>query len=38
MAKRFKMTKKTSNKKFKKNLGTHKKNLKAVPMRGGFRL
>lgn len=38
MAKRVKLTKKMSNKKFKKNLGTHKKNLKAVPMRGGFRL
>lgn len=38
MAKRFKMSKKNSQRKFKKNLGTHKKNLRAIPMRGGFRL
>lgn len=38
MAKRYKMSKKSSNRKFKSTVGTHPKNLKPIPMRGGFRL
>lgn len=38
MAKRFKMSKKNSRKKFRRGLTVHKKNLRAIPMRGGFRL
>lgn len=37
--KRFKVNKKRANKRFNKTANrTHKKNMKAVPMRGGFRL
>ncbi|WNK14960.1 MAG: hypothetical protein [Microvirus sp.] len=38
MRKRFKMKSKSSKKYFSKNAGTRKKNLRAVPMRGGFRI
>lgn len=36
--KRFKMTKKTSNRKFRRAIGTHPKNNRPIPMRGGFRM
>ena len=35
--KRHKMTHKQSNKKFKKGMGTHKKNVAPPPSRGGYR-
>ncbi len=39
MAKRKKLSKKVSKKMFRRNaVKTDKKNLQAVPMRGGFRL
>jgi hypothetical protein len=38
MKKRHEMSKRSSKRVFKASAGTHKKNLRAVPMRGGFRL
>ena len=38
MSKRQKLTKKKSNNNFRKNMGTHPKNRRPIPMRGGFRL
>lgn len=38
MKKRHEMSKKSSRRVFRASAGTHKKNLVAVPMRGGFRL
>ncbi len=39
MPKRRKMSRKSSRRSFSKSAGrTHKKNLRAVPMRGGIRL
>jgi len=38
MGKRYKMSKGSSNKKFKKNTGVNKMNTKPRPMRGGTRL
>ena len=39
MSKRFKMSKRSSSKVFKKTASkTHKKNLTPPPMRGGYRL
>nr|QJB21098.1 MAG: hypothetical protein [Microvirus sp.] len=39
MAKRFKMSKKSSNRKFRKGVvKQHPKNQRPIPMRGGFRM
>lgn len=38
MAKRRKMSRKGSNRLFKKGLGVHKKNFQKTPQRGGIRL
>ena len=39
MAKRYKMNKRKSKRQFRKSVATtHKKNFKAMPMRGGYRL
>lgn len=38
MRKRIKLSKRVSRKHFRRNAGTHPRNLRAVPMRGGFRI
>lgn len=38
MAKRQKMSNKSSRRNFRRNLGAHPKNYRPIPMRGGFRL
>jgi len=38
MAKRYPMSKKRSKRSFRKGAGTREKNLRARPMRGGWRL